>query len=159
MEITIVTFGKIHADFIRRGIEEYEGRLRQRNISFSVQVLPDVKKKGKSLDISRQKDLEGEAMALVLKGNDYVILFDERGKELTSEQFAQELQHKMASGLRRLVFCIGGPYGFSQKIYDRANALLALSKMTFSHEMARLFATEQIYRAFTILNGDPYHHR
>ena len=105
-----------------------------------------------------QKELEGQMMLERLQPSDYVMLLDERGTEMTSREFAGFVDKRMSSGLKRLVFVIGGPYGFSPAIYERADAKVSLSRMTFNHEMVRLFFTEQIYRAMTILRGEPYHH-
>ena len=106
----------------------------------------------------RQKELEGEVILAKLQPSDMVILLDERGKEFTSREFAVWMEKQMASGRKRIVFVIGGPYGFSQSVYDRADGKVSMSKMTFNHEMIRLFFVEQMYRAMTILRGEPYHH-
>ena len=106
----------------------------------------------------QQKETEGKLILNALKPGDFIVLLDERGKEFSSMQFSDYLQRKMNSGLRRLVFVVGGPYGFSKDVYNKADEKLSLSKMTFSHEMIRLFFTEQIYRAMTIIRGEPYHH-
>ncbi len=106
----------------------------------------------------RQKELEGEAILSTLMPGDYVVLLDERGDELTSRQFSTYMDKRMSTVARRMVFIVGGPYGFSQKVYDRADSKLSLSRMTFNHEMVRLFFVEQLYRAMTILRGEPYHH-
>lgn len=119
--------------------------------------MPDVKTT-KSLTEQKQKEMEGAALLAALQPGDWLTLLDERGREYTSREFAKLLSDKMNVLPGRLVMAIGGPYGFSQKVYDRADAMLSLSKMTFSHEMVRLFITEQIYRAMTILRGEPYHH-
>ena len=106
----------------------------------------------------RQKELEGEAILSTLMPGDYVVLLDERGDELTSRQFSTYMDKRMSTVARRMVCIVGGPYGFSQKVYDRADSKLSLSRMTFNHEMVRLFFVEQLYRAMTILRGEPYHH-
>ncbi|MBR5436811.1 MAG: 23S rRNA (pseudouridine(1915)-N(3))-methyltransferase RlmH, partial [Muribaculaceae bacterium] len=108
--------------------------------------------------VEQQKECEGEAILVALTQADYVALLDERGTEMTSREWAAFLQKRMASGAGRVVFVVGGPYGFSQAVYGRANSLVSFSKMTFSHEMIRLFFTEQLYRAMTILRNEPYHH-
>ncbi|MBQ5723515.1 MAG: 23S rRNA (pseudouridine(1915)-N(3))-methyltransferase RlmH, partial [Muribaculaceae bacterium] len=148
---------KTNARYLQEGIDEYIKRLKH-YIPYSITVLPDIKNT-KKLTEEQQKEAEGKLMLDALKPGDCLVLLDERGKEFTSVAFADYLQRKMNAGLRRLVFVIGGPYGFSQSVYDRADEKISLSKMTFSHEMIRLFFTEQIYRAMTIQRGEPYHHQ
>ncbi|MBQ1184577.1 MAG: 23S rRNA (pseudouridine(1915)-N(3))-methyltransferase RlmH [Muribaculaceae bacterium] len=157
MEISLIVIGKTNARYLQEGIDEYIKRLKH-YIPYSITVLPDIKNT-KKLTEEQQKEAEGKLMLDALKPGDCLVLLDERGKELTSVAFADYLQRKMNAGLRRLVFVIGGPYGFSQSVYDRADEKISLSKMTFSHEMIRLFFTEQIYRAMTIQRGEPYHHQ
>ncbi len=127
-------------------------------ISFEMQIIPDLKNT-KSLSEIQQKEKEGELLLKQIDSTDEVILLDENGKSYTSMAFSQVLQKKMNSGIKTLVFIIGGPYGFSNEVYQRANGKLSLSAMTFSHQMVRLFFVEQLYRAFTILKNEPYHHR
>lgn len=110
------------------------------------------------MDQAKQKDAEGEKILDVISNSDFVVLLDERGKQYSSIEFSAFLEKQMISGRRKVIFVVGGPYGFSKPVYDRADSLLSLSKMTFNHEMVRLFFTEQIYRAMTILRGEPYHH-
>ena len=124
---------------------------------FELKCLPDIKTV-KSLTEERQKELEGEVFLSQLAPGDFLVLLDERGKELTSRDFAAYIDRKMLTVPKRMIFVIGGPYGFSKEVYSRADDKLSLSKMTFSHEMVRLFFTEQLYRAMTILRGEPYHH-
>ena len=157
MEISLIVIGKTNARYLQEGIDEYIKRLKH-YIPYSITVLPDIKNT-KKLTEEQQKEAEGKLMLDALKPGDCLVLLDERGKEFTSGAFADYLQRKMNAGLRRLVFVIGGPYGFSQSVYDRADEKISLSKMTFSHEMIRLFFTEQIYRAMTIQRGEPYHHQ
>ena len=157
MEISLIVIGKTNARYLQEGIDEYIKRLKH-YIPYSITVLPDIKNT-KKLTEEQQKEAEGKLMLDALKPSDCLVLLDERGKEFTSVAFADYLQRKMNAGLRRLVFVIGGPYGFSQSVYDRADEKISLSKMTFSHEMIRLFFTEQIYRAMTIQRGEPYHHQ
>ena len=157
MEISLIVIGKTNARYLQEGIDEYMKRLKH-YIPYSITVLPDIKNT-KKLTEEQQKEAEGKLMLNALKPGDCLVLLDERGKEFTSVAFADYLQRKMNAGLRRLVFVIGGPYGFSQSVYDRADEKISLSKMTFSHEMIRLFFTEQIYRAMTIQRGEPYHHQ
>lgn len=156
MDITLIVIGKTNARYLIDGIEEYIKRLKH-YISFQIQYLPDIKNT-KKLSEQQQKEAEGEAFISSLRQGDNVILLDEHGTEMTSMQFSDFLQKKMNSGLRRLVFIVGGPYGFSKAMYERADGKISFSKMTFSHEMIRLFFTEQVYRAMTILRGEPYHH-
>lgn len=156
MEIMLLTVGKTNMSFVSNGIDEYCSRLK-RYITYKIVCLPDIKNSRK-LTFEQQKEAEGKALLDSLLPSDFVILLDERGRQYKSLEFADMLQQKMASGLKRLVFIIGGPYGFAKSVYDRGNSLLSLSKMTFNHEMVRLFFTEQVYRAMTILRGEPYHH-
>ena len=111
------------------------------------------------MDESTQKGKEGELILKHVNPSDILVLLDEKGKSFTSEEFSEEIQKKLNTGMKQLIFVIGGPYGFSPEVYQRANQKIALSKMTFSHQMVRLFFTEQLYRAFTILKNEPYHHR
>ncbi len=157
MDITLLVIGKTNSKYLVEGIEEYCRRLKY-YVSFNIHYLPDIKNT-KKMSEQQQKDAEGMQFLSVVNNSDYVVLLDERGKEITSMQYSEYLQKKMLSGLRRLVFVVGGPYGFSNAIYERANDKISFSKMTFSHEMIRLFFVEQLYRGFTILNGEPYHHQ
>lgn len=156
MEIILLAIGKTTQDFVISGLQEYLKRLK-RYVAYSIVTLPDVKG-GKSIPEERQKELEGNMITDFLADSDMVVLLDERGKEYASREFAGVLQKWMASGRKRIVFVVGGPYGFSRAVYDRCDTKISLSKMTFTHEMVRLFFTEQIYRAMTILRGEPYHH-
>lgn len=156
MEIALIVIGKTNTKYLVEGIEEYLKRLRH-YIPYSIQILPDIKNT-KKLTSDQQKDAEAKIILESLKAGDYVVLLDERGKEFTSMQFSEYLQRKINSGLRRLVFIIGGPYGFSKEVYNQADEKISMSQMTFSHEMIRLFFTEQVYRAMTIIRGEPYHH-
>lgn len=156
MEIELLTIGKTTIRFVEDGIAEYSKRLKH-YIPYSIKSLPDVKNASK-MDQAKQKEAEGEKILDAISNSDFVVLLDERGKQYSSIEFSAFLEKQMISGRRKVVFVVGGPYGFSQPVYDRANSLLSLSKMTFNHEMVRLFFTEQIYRAMTILRGEPYHH-
>lgn len=156
MEFILLVTGKNRFDFIEKGLDEYISRLK-RHISFSIKYLPDVKG-GKNLTPELQKTKEGEQILAFLSPQDMLILLDEKGKEYTSQEFARQIDRWRGCGRRRVVFCIGGPYGFSKEVYDRNDGMLSLSRMTFNHEMVRLFFTEQVYRAFSILAGSPYHH-
>ncbi len=156
MEITLITVGKTTTDYLQTGINEYIKRLK-RYIPFTTKHLPDIKN-ARKLSESQQKEEEGKLILAELSASDHVVLLDERGMMLTSREFSDFLQKGMLGGKKRMIFIVGGPYGFSQAVYERANAKLSFSKMTFSHEMIRLFFTEQVYRAMTILKGEPYHH-
>ena len=127
-------------------------------VKFQFDIIPDLKKT-KHLSESQQKQKEGDLILSKLNPTDVLILLDENGKQLDSVGFSQYLQKHMNSGIKQLVFVIGGPYGFSPEVYQKANGKLSLSKMTFSHQMIRLFVIEQLYRGFTILRNEPYHHR
>lgn len=156
MDIELLTVGKTCIKFVIEGLEEYTKRLK-RYINYSIVCLPDVKKTS-ALTEKQQKETEGEMILARLQKSDHVVLLDERGRQYTSMEFADFLQKQMLAGRKRLVFVVGGPYGFSENVYARADAKLSLSKMTFNHEMVRLFFTEQVYRGMTILRGEPYHH-
>lgn len=157
MNIKLIAVGKTDNPALQQLISTYEKRLSY-YINFDLQLLPDIKN-SKSLSEEQQKIKEGELILSYVELSHHLILLDERGKEYTSIAFADELQKKMNTGIKQLTFVIGGPYGFSQAIYQRANSKLSLSKLTFSHQMIRLFFVEQLYRAFTILRNEPYHHQ
>lgn len=156
MNVVLLTVGKTKTPYLKEGIAEYSRRV-GRYIPFAVTELNDVKNAGK-MPKEEQKEAEGKMILANLSASDHVMLLDERGKSYGSVEFADRLQSIMASGRKRLVMVTGGPYGFSQDVYARADEKLSLSKMTFNHEMVRLFITEQTYRAMTILRGEPYHH-
>lgn len=156
MEITILSVGKVASPWIAKGIEEFEKRL-SRYIKFSSKLIPDIRN-SKALTKDLIKIEEGKNLLTEINPSDFVILLDERGKEFSSQSFSHWIEKQLSSGKKRIVFVIGGPFGFSEAIYQRSDSQLSLSKMTFTHEMAKLFFTEQIYRAFTILNNEPYHH-
>ena len=157
MNINLLAVGKTDNPALQQLIDMYEKRLSY-YINFESQLLPDIKN-SKSLSKEQQKAKEGELILGNVASSHHLILLDERGKEFTSVAFADELQKKMNAGIKQLTFVIGGPYGFSKEVYDRANGKLSLSKLTFSHQMIRLFFVEQLYRAFTILRNEPYHHQ
>ena len=157
MNIKLIAVGKTDNPALQQLISTYEKRLSY-YINFELQLLPDIKN-SKSLSEEQQKIKEGELILSYVEPSHHLILLDERGKEYTSIAFGDELQKKMNTGIKQLTFVIGGPYGFSQAIYQRANSKLSLSKLTFSHQMIRLFFVEQLYRAFTILRNEPYHHQ
>lgn len=156
MKITLAVIGKTETSFVRQGIEEYVKRL-QHYMQFNIQYIGDVKGT-RNMSEAQQKVAEGKHLLATLETSDYVVLLDEHGTERTSVDYSQWLQRRIASGNKRLVFVVGGPYGFSQEVYDRANEKISLSKMTFPHELVRLIFVEQLYRAFTILKHEPYHH-
>lgn len=156
MKTCLLVIGKTDAAYVREGIDEYEKRLR-RYIPYEMKVLPDVKN-AKNMGESLQKEKEGEMILEQLQVTDLVVLLDEKGRQYTSVEFSDFLAQKMLGGVKRLVFVIGGPYGFSEAVYRRANDKLSLSRMTFSHQMVRMIFAEQVYRAMTILKGEPYHH-
>ena len=155
MRITLMLVGKTTDSRLQSLIDDYRQRLTH-YVPFDLVVIPDLKN-GKSLSEEQVKSTEGEAILSRLTPSMDVILLDEHGKEFRSVELADWLQKKMASG-RVLTLIIGGPYGFSEAVYQRANGKLSLSRMTFSHQMVRLLAVEQLYRAMTILRGEPYHH-
>ena len=155
MKMKLIAIGKTDEAFLVEGIEKYLKRLKH-YVSFEIIVLNDVKT-GKKLNIELQKEQEGRAILEKVQSNETLILLDENGKDFTSVGFANFLQKKLNAG-NNLVFVIGGPFGFSTEVYQRADAQLALSKLTFSHQMVRLFFVEQLYRAFTIIKSEKYHH-
>ncbi|MFK8303307.1 23S rRNA (pseudouridine(1915)-N(3))-methyltransferase RlmH [Capnocytophaga stomatis] len=157
MNIKLIAIGKTDNSALQQLITDYEKRL-SHYVNFQLQIILDVKN-SKSLSEEQQKIKEGELILKNIENSHHLILLDERGKEYTSVGFSEFLQKQMNAGTRQLVFVIGGPYGFSEEVYARANGKLSLSKLTFSHQMIRLFFVEQIYRAFTILKNEPYHHR
>ena len=156
MKIILLTVGKTNELSFKNAISEYQKRLKF-YIPFEIEEIPELKNtKSLSEEVQRQK--EGELILKNLTDSDEVILLDDKGEQYTSIQFSSYLEKKMASGNKRLIFVVGGPYGFSPEIYKRADGKISLSRMTFSHQMVRLIFTEQLYRAMTILRGEPYHH-
>ncbi len=156
MKITLAVIGKTEVGFVRQGIDEYVKRL-QHYVSFNIQYIGDIKGT-RNMSEEQQQVAEGRQLLASLEPSDYIVLLDEHGTERTSMDYSQWLQRRMASGCKRLVFVVGGPYGFSKEVYDRSNEMISLSKMTFPHELVRLIFVEQLYRAFTILRHEPYHH-
>ena len=156
MKIKLLTIGKTDNKHLIQLIEEYQNRLKH-YIKFELEIIPDIKNV-KNLSEIQQKDKEGELILLKLQNTDQLVLLDDKGKDFSSIQFSQYLQKKMNSGIKQLVLVIGGPYGFSDTVYKKSNGKISLSKMTFSHQMIRLFIVEQLYRGFTILKNEPYHH-
>ncbi|MCL1938196.1 MAG: 23S rRNA (pseudouridine(1915)-N(3))-methyltransferase RlmH [Candidatus Azobacteroides sp.] len=156
MKILLLVVGKTSQDFVEKGLDEFGGRIKH-YLPFEIQVIPAIKH-AKSLSFDQQKEKEGEGILQYLQAGDYVVLLDEQGKEFTSLDFAKYLEKKRQTIPKCLVFVIGGAYGFSRKIYEAAQEKIALSKMTFSHQLVRLIFVEQLYRAMTILHQEPYHH-
>lgn len=157
MNIKLLVIGKTDDAYLQKLIETYQRRLKF-YVNYEMEVLSDIKNV-KNLSEEQQKTKEAELILKKIETSDYVVLLDENGKEYTSVQFSEFLQKKMNAGIRQLTFIIGGAYGFSEEIYNRANEKCSLSKMTFSHQMVRLIFTEQLYRGFTILKNEPYHHQ
>ncbi|TDU39743.1 23S rRNA (pseudouridine1915-N3)-methyltransferase [Gelidibacter sediminis] len=157
MHIKLLAIGKTDDKQLQSLITDYQKRLGF-YIKFEFEIIPDLKKV-KNLSEEQQKQREGELILAKLNPTDILILLDENGKQHDSVGFSEYLQKHMNSGVKQVVFVIGGPYGFSQDVYNKANGKISLSKMTFSHQMIRLFIIEQLYRAFTILRNEPYHHR
>lgn len=156
MKIKLLAVGKTDDKNLGQLIDLYQNRL-QHYVKFEFEIIPDIKN-AKNLSEAQQKEKEGELILSKLQNTDQLILLDDKGKHYTSIEFSNFLQKKMNSGIKQLVLAIGGPYGFSNAVYTKANGKLSLSKMTFSHQMIRLFIVEQIYRGFTILRNEPYHH-
>ena len=156
MKITLLTVGKTDKDWVRQGLDIYVSRLKH-YVPFSITEIPELKNVS-ALTKEQIKTREGELILKNIRNTDDVILLDERGKEYSSMELARILQDKMTYGGRDIVYIIGGAYGFSDAVYSRANSKLSLSRMTFSHQMVRAIFAEQIYRAFTIMKGEPYHH-
>lgn len=157
MTIKLLAIGKTDDPALISLTETYIKRLGHYN-RFETEIIPDLKKT-RNLDVSQQKTKEGKEILARLNPSDYVVILDENGKLYSSEDFSEYIQKRLNSGMKQLVFIIGGPFGFSEEVYQRAQSKLSLSKMTFSHQMIRLFFVEQLYRAFTILKNEPYHHK
>lgn len=156
MKIELAVIGKTSIGYLKQGIDEYIKRLKH-YVPFEIKYIDDIKNT-KNISEDQQKRTEGTKILSLLDKSDYVVLLDEHGKEYTSMQYSSYIQKRMLSGAKKVVFVIGGPYGFSQEVYARANDKISFSKMTFNHEMIRLIFTEQLYRAYTIINHEPYHH-
>ncbi len=157
MYIKLLAIGKTDHKALQTLIDEYSKRL-SFYIKFDLDIIPDIKN-AKNMSETQQKQKEGEQILAKLSASDHLILLDENGTSYSSLQFADVLQKKMNAGIKSLVFVIGGPYGFSEEVYQKAQGKLSLSAMTFSHQMVRLFMIEQLYRGFTILRNEPYHHQ
>lgn len=156
MKICFLVIGKTVEEFLKQGISIYEKRLKN-YIPFEIRTLPELKKTS-GLSFDQQKTMEGKVLLDSIVPSDYVVLLDERGKEFSSTDFANFLQKQMLQSTKSMIFVVGGPYGFSKEVYNRADEKISLSQMTFSHQMVRLIFTEQLYRAMTILRNEPYHH-
>jgi 23S rRNA (pseudouridine1915-N3)-methyltransferase len=156
MKIKLIAIGKTDEKYLEEGIEKYLKRLKHYN-PFELLVIPDIKQGGK-FTAEKLKEEEGKLILQKVQEGDQLVLLDEKGKNFTSLEFANFLQKKMNTVNASLIFVIGGPFGFSPAVYQRANEQISLSRMTFSHQMVRLFFTEQLYRGFTILRGEKYHH-
>lgn len=156
MKIELAVIGKTSIGYLKQGIDEYIKRLKH-YVPFEIKYIDDIKNT-KNISEDQQKRTEGAKILSLLDKSDFVVLLDEHGKEYTSIQYSSYIQKRMLSGAKKVVFVIGGPYGFSQEVYDRANDKISFSKMTFNHEMIRLIFTEQLYCAYTIINHEPYHH-
>ncbi len=156
MKISLFVVGKTNHNYLSPGIDDYTKRINH-YIPFNIQYIADAKNT-KNLSQAQQKQAEGQNLLNAFDKSDYVVLLDERGKEFTSKDFSSFIEKKMQTVAKRLVFVVGGPYGFSEDVYQRANEKISLSKMTFPHDLIRLIFTEQLYRSFTIINNEPYHH-
>jgi 23S rRNA (pseudouridine1915-N3)-methyltransferase len=156
MKVTLLVVGKTEDSWIREGLDVYAGRLKH-YLPFNLVELPALKQSGKMLP-EHQKEKEGELILKACAGADRVFLLDEQGKEYSSTGFSTLLQQQMNASVKHLIFVVGGPFGFSDSVYKRAQGKIALSRMTLTHQMVRLFITEQIYRGMTILKGEKYHH-
>ena len=157
MNIRLITIGKTDNKALQSLIDDYTKRL-SFYVKFDLEIIPDIKNV-KNLSEAQQKEKEGELILSKITPTDQLILLDENGKTFSSVGFSDFLQKKMNAGIKTLVFVIGGPYGFSETVYQKAQSKVSLSEMTFSHQMVRLFVIEQIYRGFTILRNEPYHHQ
>ena len=156
MKITLLTVGKTDVKWVKEGLDLYVSRLLH-YVQFSLVEIPELKNVS-SFSQAQIKEKEGDLILAAIRPSDEVILLDEHGKEFRSVEFARFLEERMARSGRDMVFVIGGAYGFSQKVYERSDRKMSLSAMTFSHQMVRTIFAEQLYRAFTIMRGEPYHH-
>lgn len=156
MKILFLVIGKTDESYLDCGIGKYIKRL-EHYIPFEMKVIPDIKNR-KTLTEDQQKKVEGDLILAQINSGDDLILLDENGKTFSSVAFSQWIEKQMNVGGKRIVFVVGGPYGFSKDVYAKAKFKISLSEMTFSHQMIRLIFVEQLYRAFTIIKGEPYHH-
>jgi 23S rRNA (pseudouridine1915-N3)-methyltransferase len=157
MIIKLIVVGKTVKSYLKQGEEEYTNRLKH-YVRFEEDVISELKNVS-SLNEEQIKQKEGEEILKRIQPTDYLVLLDEQGKQFTSEEFAEKIVKWQNTSVKQVVFVIGGAYGFSKEVYDRCNEKLSLSKMTFSHQMVRVFFKEQLYRAYSIIKGEPYHHR
>jgi 23S rRNA (pseudouridine1915-N3)-methyltransferase len=157
MIIKLIVVGKTVKSYLKQGEEEYTNRLKH-YVRFEEDVISELKNVS-SLNEEQIKQKEGEEILKRIQPTDYLVLLDEQGKQITSEEFAEKIVKWQNTSVKQVVFVVGGAYGFSKEVYDRCNEKLSLSKMTFSHQMVRVFFKEQLYRAFSIIKGEPYHHR
>ncbi|MBT5699366.1 MAG: 23S rRNA (pseudouridine(1915)-N(3))-methyltransferase RlmH [Flavobacteriales bacterium] len=157
MKIVLVVVGKTNEKYLTEGISDYQKRLNHYT-NFEIVEISNIKN-AKNFSEKELIKKEGEMILKQINTSDYLVLLDDKGNVFSSPSFAEKLQQWMISGKKRLVFVVGGAYGFSQEVYDRGNEKLSLSRMTFSHQMVRLFFVEQLYRGYTILNNEPYHHK
>ena len=155
MEFLFLLSGQTNEDYLKQGMDIFESRIKH-YIKFDIKEVK-LNKKEQKKDTEEQMKKEGSALLKHIKSTDFVVLLDEHGQELTSKKFAAFLQKKMNAGIKRIVFVVGGAYGFDRQVKERANAEIAISRMTFPHQLVRLLFLEQLYRAFTILKGEPYH--
>jgi 23S rRNA (pseudouridine1915-N3)-methyltransferase len=156
MKIVLLQTGKTTEKYISEGVEEYSGRIRKYN-PFEIITLTDLKNT-KNMPVSEQKIKEGKKMLESVVAEDFIIVLDEKGSEFSTSEFAGQLRKIFLQSKKRIVFIIGGPYGFSEDVYRRADMKMSLSRLTFSHQLVRLLFAEQLYRVFTVIKGDPYHH-
>lgn len=156
MKIKLLVVGRTDQDYLAEGVAVYEKRLKN-YVSFEMPVIPALKN-AKNLSVEEQKSREGDMILKSVDRSDVLILLDEQGTEYTSLEFSGLIQQQMNSGVKTVVVAVGGPFGFSEEVYKRSGRKISLSRMTFSHQMVRLFFVEQLYRAMTILRGEPYHH-
>lgn len=156
MKIALLQTGKTSEKYLSAGITIYEKRIKKYS-SFEILTVPDLKNT-KNMSADEQKEKEGEHILRFLKGDDYIVFLHEKGKELSTNDFSRWFEKILMLRKKRIVFVIGGPWGFSAEVLKRANAIISLSQLTFSHQIVRLLFLEQLYRAFTIIKGEPYHH-
>ncbi len=156
MKTVLLQIGKTSEKYISEGVDEFSGRIRKYT-GFEIITIPDLKFT-RNMPVAEQKLKEGEKICKLLNPDDYVVLLDEKGKEFTTIEFSQQIRKIFMLVRKRVVFIIGGPYGFSAEIYNRADLQLSMSRMTFSHQLVRLLFAEQLYRVLTVIKGDPYHH-
>lgn len=156
MKVLLLMIGKTNQESLQQLIQDYMNRI-QHYVNFETAIIPELKNT-KNLPVAEQKEKEADLILKQIDNQDDIVLLDERGKQYSSLAFAEFMDKKMNSSIKRMVFVVGGPFGFSKKIYDRANGMISMSPMTFSHQMIRLIFTEQLYRAMTIIRGENYHH-